>query len=117
MKSTLACLFVLITASACAPSAWDGGAGDGGAEADSVLIQVLIGLHRADANAYASATQMLEAGEAVALSFSDISARDSVLALHGLDESAFNALIDEQLEYPARFLATYNRVLEGTAKN
>ena len=87
---------------------------EGFADADSVLVRVLIDLHRVDANAFVLAREAASESDAgiAGLTFTDLSLRDSVLSAHGLDEISFSALIEEQILDPERFLATYNRVLD-----
>ena len=108
--STLVVLSILF--SACSDSTDTPSTGF--ADTDSALVQVLIGLHEVDADAFLTArTEAVESGLGIAnLTFTDHSLRDSVLNAHGLNEDSFTSLIDEQLLDPERFLATYNRVLD-----
>ena len=57
---------------------------------DSLLVEVLIDLHSIDAELYSKAVSRLDDDAPVAFDFSDRGPRDSVLALHHLDESSFN---------------------------
>ncbi|NQV74130.1 hypothetical protein HQ496_13500 [bacterium] len=82
---------------------------------DSLLVDVLIDLHAIDANLYTNQMHRMKRDEPIAFDFSDKGPRDSVLAIHGLDSTSFNQLIEEHLEHPDRFLMVYNRVLDKSA--
>lgn len=85
---------------------------------DSLLVNVLIDLHRVDANLFASAKNNAETtGEPLTLSFTDTSLRDSVLRSHGLSKDQFDELIEVHLAAPERFLLVYNQVLDQAAAN
>ena len=84
---------------------------------DSLLVDVLIDLHKVDAEIFTKAKSQTEAGEQIVPTFSDFRQRDSVLLAHGLSEEAFNELIELHLDDPVRFLLTYNQVLDRSAAN
>ena len=86
-------------------------------QTDSLVVRVLMDLHLTDAQAFLTARENAEDGNVgiAGLQFSDRSLRDSVLRTHGLNEEGFVLMLEEQLANPERFLAVYNRVLDGAS--
>jgi len=72
---------------------------------DSSFADILSDLHHADAAVY---TESLE----LKLEVTRPEARDSILALHGLDEASFMARAEPLINEPARLLAIYNVALD-----
>ncbi len=72
---------------------------------DSSFADILSDLHFADASVY---TEALELNTEATSS----EARDSILALHGLDEVSFMTLAEPLINEPGRLLAVYNLALD-----
>jgi hypothetical protein len=79
---------------------------------DSLVVDVLIGLHALDSRMYEVAFEQSEEDDNASFTFSDRTGRDSVLSAYGLSDDAFMGLIDAQLQDPEHFLFLYNAVLD-----
>lgn len=66
---------------------------------DSVMVNILIDLHLADASAEV-------ANEA------PVGIRDSVLAAHSIDSTTYAQAIEFYAEHPSKYIEVYSRVLD-----